>query len=71
MKMKSFREYVEQVLGTEMPHGNISGDWFVKYGIPLIVRCRCCDMTMAIPSAWIDDEGYTYCANCADIEECK
>ena len=71
MKMKSFREYVEQILGTEMPHGNISGEWFAKNGLPMVVRCCCCDMSMASPSAWIDDEGYTYCADCADVEECE
>ena len=26
-------------------------------------------MTMASPSAWMDDEGYTYCSDCADIKE--
>lgn len=67
--MISFSEYVKKELNVEMPHGNISGSWFYDNGIPMIVRCCCCDMTMASPSAWIDDEGYTYCADCADIEE--
>lgn len=67
--MISFSEYVKKELNVEMPNGNISGSWFYDNGIPMIVRCCCCDMTMASPSAWIDDEGYTYCADCADIEE--
>ena len=67
--MISFSEYVKKELNVEIPKGNISGSWFYDNGIPMIVRCCCCDMTMASPSAWIDDEGYTYCADCADIEE--
>lgn len=67
--MISFSEYVKKELNVEMPKDNISGSWFYDNGIPMIVRCCCCDMTMASPSAWIDDEGYTYCADCADIEE--
>ena len=45
------------------------GDWFSKHGYPMVVRCACCEMTMAIPSAWIDDEGYTYCSDCAGVNE--
>lgn len=67
--MISFSEYVKKELNVEMPHGNIPGSWFHDNGIPMIVRCCCCDMTMASPSAWIDEEGYTYCSDCADIEE--
>ena len=66
--MRSFREYVEE-RGIEMPKGNISGEWFARHGYPMVVRCACCDMTMATPSAWIDDNGYVYCTSCADVEE--
>ena len=66
--MRSFSEYVEEKMGIKMPKGNISGDWFAKNRIPMVVRCSCCDMTMASPSAWIDDEGYTYCGSCAEME---
>lgn len=64
--MVSFSEYVK-ARGIEIPEGNISGEWFSKHGYPMVVRCSCCEMTMAIPSAWIDDEGYTYCADCAGV----
>lgn len=66
--MKSFFEYV-RARGIDIPEGNIPGEWFSKHGYPMVVRCACCEMTMAIPSAWIDDEGYTYCGDCAGIEE--
>lgn len=67
--MKSFSDYIAKKWNLEMPKGNISGAWFVKNGIPMIVRCSCCDMTMASPSAWVDDEGYTYCSDCAGVNE--
>lgn len=67
--MISFRQYVEQKRNLIMPKGNISGTWFAENGFPMIVACSCCGMTMASPSAWIDDEGYTYCSDCADVEE--
>ena len=67
--MISFKQYVEQKRNMKMPEGNISGAWFAKNGFPMIVACTCCGMTMASPSAWIDDEGYTYCSDCADVEE--
>ena len=66
--MISFRQYVES-MNIKMPKGNISGAWFAEHGLPMIVKCTCCEMTMASPSAWIDDEGYTYCSDCAGIEE--
>ena len=66
--MKSFFEYV-RARGIDIPEGNISGEWFSKHGYPMVVRCACCEMTMAIPSAYIDDEGYTLCADCAGVEE--
>ena len=57
--MKKFEEYVKEEMGIEMPKGNIPGSWFFENHIPMVVRCSYCDMTMASPSAWIDDEGYT------------
>ena len=66
--MKTFYEYVRD-RGIEIPDGNISGEWFTKHGYPMVVRCACCEMTMASPSAWIDDDGYVYCSECAGIGE--
>lgn len=66
--MKSFIEYVRDH-GIDIPEKEIPGNWFSQHGYPMIVRCTCCEMTMAIPSAWIDDDGYTYCSDCAGINE--
>lgn len=67
--MKSFKEYIESHEYEKMPKNNISGSWFIQNHLPMVVRCCCCNMTMALPSAWIDDEGYTYCRNCAEVEK--
>lgn len=66
--MINFFDYVRN-RGIEIPNGNIPGEWFSKHGFPMVVRCCCCEMTMAIPSAWIDDKGYTYCSDCAGVSE--
>ena len=67
--MRNFADYIKQEMGIEMPKGNVPGSWFYDNHIVMVVRCCCCDMTMASPSAWIDDEGYTYCSDCADVSE--
>lgn len=67
--MMSFAEYIARNWGIEIPEGDISGTWFHDNGIPMVVRCTCCDMTMASPSAWVDKEGYTYCGSCCEMEE--
>lgn len=67
--MINFRQYVENKMNITMPKGNIPGSWFAENHLPMIVACCCCGMTMASPSAWIDDNGYTYCSDCADVEE--
>ena len=67
--MKNFFDYVRDEFHVSIPKGDIPGEWFYENRIPMVVRCSCCDMTMASPSAWVDDEGYTYCASCADIKE--
>ena len=66
--MKNFYDYMKDN-GIKVPEGNISGAWFYDNDIPMIVMCNCCGMTMASPSAWIDDEGHTYCESCADVKE--
>ena len=67
--MTSFSDYIKYNFDLEMPHGEISGEWFSENHLPIIVRCSCCDMTMASPSAWIDDDGYTFCSRCAGVSD--
>lgn len=67
--MMSFFDYVSSNMKVEIPQGNISGEWFSRNGLPMVVRCSCCDMTMASPSAWIDEDGDVYCGLCANRVE--
>lgn len=61
--MKTMREWLKENLGIEMPEGNINGSWFAENNLPMIVECSCCGMTMALPSAYVEN-GYIYCGNC-------
>lgn len=62
--MKTFRNYILDEFGIEMPQGEISGAWFSQNGFPMIVACTCCGMTMSAPSALIDRDGQVYCSGC-------
>ena len=67
--MITFRNYILQNFGIEMPSGDIHGNWFAENGLPMIVACTCCGSTMMAPSAWIDSDGSCYCSDCAGAEE--
>lgn len=62
--MKTAEEWLKKELDIEMPKGNINGSWFVEHNLPMIVECSCCRMTMALPSAYVDDNGCIYCGEC-------
>lgn len=64
--MKAFKDYIKDNYNLTMPEPTVSGDWFTENGLPMIVACTCCGMTMAAPSAMIDDDGQCYCSNCAE-----
>lgn len=63
--MRTAKTWILEELGIEMPKGSIPASWFVENRLPMIVECPCCRMTMALPSAMIDDEGTTFCSSCA------
>ena len=65
--MKTFQNWFsENYPNEEFPKGDINGQWFVDHSIPMIVRCSCCETTMASPSALIDDEGQVFCSSCRE-----
>ena len=64
--MKTFEKWFEDNYNEEMPEGCISYGWFAKHGLPMIVRCTCCDSTMALPSAIVAEDGSIYCPSCAE-----
>lgn len=67
--MKTFRNFIKDEFNLEMPKDNIPGSWFAQNGLPMIVACTCCGMTMSSPSAWIDRDGQCYCGGCAGEED--
>ena len=68
--MKTFEQWLKDNRGIEMPKGDVDAGWFDEQGLPMIVECTCCQMTMALPNAYIDEDGHTYCSGCAghDLE---
>ena len=62
--MTTIRNYLA-MRGIEMPSENIRGDWFVENGLRMFVSCACCGRMLALPMAWVDDDEYLYCDDCA------
>ena len=63
--MRTAKRYIFEEMGVEMPKGEINGSWFSENGLPMIVKCSCCGMTMALPSAMVDDDGHCFCSSCS------
>lgn len=64
--MVTFKDYIKQHLGIDMPEGDISMEWFEENRLPMIVECDHCGTTMAAPNAMVDDKGYFCCESCAE-----
>ena len=67
--MTTFRNFILENFNLEMPYPEVPGNWFSENGLPMIVSCTCCGMTMASPSAWLDEDGHCYCSGCAGAED--
>lgn len=66
--MKTAKAFLRDNFNIEVPEGSVSGKWFAENGLPAIVRCTCCDMTMVMFSAYVNEEGETFCASCAGMD---
>lgn len=66
MRCRKAKIWIKEEMNIEMPEGRIDGEWFFKHNFPMIVACKCCEATMILPNALIDDEGNIYCPSCAD-----
>lgn len=66
--LRTAEKYIWEEMGEEMPKGEIPASWFAEQGLPMIVECTYCGMTMALPSALVDDDGNCYCHGCVDEE---
>lgn len=64
--MTTFKDYIKQHRGIDMPEGDISMDWFEENHLPMIVECIYCGTTMAAPDAMVDDDEYLCCKSCAE-----
>lgn len=67
-EMRTFREWLRDERNLEMPENTIPGSWFAENGLPMVVRCTCCETTMALPSAYLDFEGRIFCSSCATCD---
>ena len=63
-KMLTAEKWIKKNIGVEMPKGQINGEWFYANDLPMIVQCQCCESTMILPSAMIDEEGNIFCKSC-------
>lgn len=65
--MKTFYQWYKEVSGKDISEQKtFSGEWFVERDLPMIVECTYCGATMALPTAFIDNDNYLYCSTCAD-----
>lgn len=44
--------------------GGITGEAFDALGLPLVVACSGCEMTMAFPNSYVDQHGRIWCDDC-------
>jgi hypothetical protein len=65
-KMKIAKQWLLENRGIEIPTGEVSAEWFIDNDLPMVVSCSCCETTMVLPSAMVDDDGYIYCGSCAE-----
>lgn len=63
-KFQTAEQWLKKAMNIEMPKGQIKGEWFFANDLPMVVRCQCCESTMILPSAMIDDEGNIFCRSC-------
>ena len=68
--MKSFKEWYKSATGIEPDYetAKIKFSWCKERGLPMVVSCSCCETTMLIFNAFIDDKNYVYCPSCAGME---
>lgn len=64
MRIRTAKQWIKEELNIEMPSDTINVEWFANNNLPMIVRCTCCEMSMALPSAMVNDEGEIFCPSC-------
>lgn len=64
--MRTFKTWCEDNKIQYPKTNTINGSWFSENHLPMVVKCSCCEMTMCITSALIDDDDCIYCSSCAE-----
>jgi hypothetical protein len=64
--MKTFHEWYNDQFEDNVPSEIINGAWFVERGLPMVVCCTECGTTMALPNAYVDEDGHVYCSSCKE-----
>lgn len=66
---KNFKTWLEEQRVEYPKTKTINASWFDGHQLPMIVHCTCCESTLALPFAYLDEDDYIYCRECAGIEE--
>ena len=68
--MKKFKDWYKDVTGIEPDYETTQDKllWCKERGLPVVVSCTCCEGTLLIFNAFVDEEDYTYCPSCAGVE---
>ena len=64
MIFRPIEQYLKEEMNIEMPSGDIGGEWFAEHHLPMVVACSECGMSMALPSAMVDNQGNIVCPGC-------
>lgn len=67
--MQTFAQWLKATHNMDLPKGTVNGAWFMRHNFPMVVECKCCTATMALPSCYVDKNGFTYCTSCAKGDE--
>ena len=68
--MKKFKDWYKDVSGKEPDYETTQDNflWCKERGLPVVVSCTCCEGTLLIFNAFVDEEDHTYCPSCAGVE---
>lgn len=68
--MKKFKDWYKDVAGVEPDYETAQNKllWCQERGLPVVVSCTCCEGTLLIFNAFVDEEDHTYCPSCAGVE---
>lgn len=65
--MKTFYQWYKEVSGKDISgQKTFHSKWFVERGLPMVVKCTCCELIMPLPVAFVDERNYLYCSTCAN-----